>query len=204
MKLVIPYKKMKTLIEAAEPMTTKPFLAFLYAGANRIGELVKYRHIKKERTRNEHGKLKWTGKYLFNYGYDIKASDVISYPNYIYIETPNFKNPKEELKKVIVSKVHEKWLTDIIEDYVDRHKGGVLFNFKRHKAMELVKKYLQTNSHNVRRSRLTHLSNIFGYDPWEIKATAGHSNLESSISYIQAQPHQLKRKLEHPVMPDEL
>jgi len=177
-----------------DPYRARPFITFMYGTASRVGELIPYTHIYR----------KVLGDISFLESPGITKGGVLLGPDGVTITLKNFKNKSRPQKDVFISNKREGWICSIIEDYVVNRPEGTLFNFKRHTALNMIKKELGIRSHDLRHSRLTHLFRHFDYGNYEIKETAGHSSLETSGIYVHLRKKDLKRKLENPVLEEGL
>lgn len=221
------YDEIKELLKMEIPWRSRALFAFQYASGCRIGELIPYVNHHKVALKDDDNKIvknkkgeirykKWThiskGLLKSNIKFDEKEG-IIEW------SMPNFK-VKNEAKKTKYPFIlrGETILWNAIDIWVNGSKKyGVepcleqVFNIREVRARQLIKQVIkdyvkQTGkkhlfehaSHALRRSRGTHLAEIFDYNAYEIMAALGHSSLQSGVNYVATaqRKKKMKEKLE--------
>jgi len=98
---------------------------------------------------------------------------------------PNFKTKrKKRLTKEPFILKEEKLLWGIITSWLDVC-GEQVFELKEARVRQLIREVIHPySSHVLRKSRGTHLADVFGYNAYEIREALGHSSLETGIHYV--------------------
>ena len=194
------YDEIKELLKMPMPWRTRALFAFQYASGARIGELIPYTHIASKE---------------ISLGLQKSEIKINQDEGIIEWEMPNFKvkNEAKKTKYPFVLK-EETILWNIINIWVNGSKKyGVepcqkqVFNIRQVRARQLIreqiKKYADKtgkdhlykhSSHALRRSRGTHLAELFKYNAYEIMAALGHSSLQSGIHYVATAQRKQKMK----------
>jgi len=211
----IPYDLIKRIIIDCPNSRTKALIAFQYATGCRIGELLSYTHkvLKKEikklsreylrkgltlkRTDNDYYYFETRG--LLKKMVKVKESN--EFGRYLDIALNNFKASSIKFKNAFVLEKTEKWLYDALVNWVNslpdfQHK---VFTLRISRASELVDKELKKynekySTHYLRHSRLTHLSELYDLNVYEIKTIAGHSSIIPSLTYVHIHKKDVLRK----------
>lgn len=190
------YDEIKEILQMDMPWRTRALFAFQYASGCRIGELLPYLHLES----------KEVTKGLLKSNIKINEEEGI-----IEWEMPNFK-VKLESKKTKYPFVlkQEKLLWKIIKIHYNKC-GEQVFDLRQSRARQLIReqihKYAEETgkdhlkshaSHALRRSRGTHLAQLFNYDAYEIMAALGHSSLQSGVHYVATaqRKNKMLKKLE--------
>lgn len=198
------YAEIKDLIKTPMEWRTRALITFQYASGCRIGELLQYKHLVSDKVSS--GLLKS----------NIQINDE---KGIIEWSMPNFKtkNEQKQIKYPFVLK-KEKIFWNVIHIWLNgSEKFGVqpcgeqVFDIRQSRARQLIRQQFQAyvkksgkshlkghSSHALRRSRGTHLAEIFKYDAYEIMAALGHSSLQSGIHYVATarRKQKMEQKLE--------
>ena len=112
---VIPYAKIKHIIEECADDRTRALLAFQYAMGNRVGELAKeYKHTNKKGVPVTEG---------------IRRDQFFETEDSVEWESPNFKNSRHKVKRAWIEKGLEPWLCDIIKKWLEFFSNRVPRNY---------------------------------------------------------------------------
>jgi|TARA_Y100000034_G_C6889241_1_gene408827 integrase len=173
----IDYPELMHLLTKPLEPRTRALIAFQYASAARIGELLPYTHKIKD---------KETDRLVYShYTNGLLKSNFFMGVNKITWRLPNFKtkSKKRLIKEPFVLK-EEKVLWDIITSWLANCSEQV-FELREARARELIRNVISPySSHVLRKSRGTHLADLFGYNAYEIREALGHSSLETGIHYV--------------------
>ena len=190
----IDYPDLINLIKEIQDKRTRALIAFQYASAARIGELLSYNHnlVHPDETKEEkkffknNPEKKRDRKRVYSNTKGLIKSNFSIGVNKIVWVMPNFKTKtkKRMYKEPFVLK-EETVLWDIIKDWLS-FCGEQVFELKESRVRELIRKTIggTYSSHVLRKSRGTHLADIFGYNAYEIREALGHSSLETGIHYV--------------------
>lgn len=184
------YDEIKELIKMDMDWRTRALITFQYASGCRIGELLVYKHRLSGKVSN--GLLK--SNITIN---DKKGIIEWSMPNFkVKNEQKQTKFPFVLKKETIFWNIIKIWLQGS-KKYGVQPCGEQVFDLRQSRARELMryqfkayakktgKWHLKNHaSHALRRSRGTHLAEIFEYDAYEIMAALGHSSLQSGVHYV--------------------
>jgi len=178
----LTYPEIKELILNEPVKRTQALLAFQYASACRIGEILKYKHKTTD------------GQEYVTQG--LLKSNITIKDNEIMWQIPNFKcKKKDRVNKIgFVLKDKEQWLWEIIHSWITTSQEQI-FQLSESKARQLIREALKPYgyaSHTLRKSRGTHLSE-WGYNVYEIMNYLGHIRMETGLSYIAAT--QMRKKI---------
>jgi integrase len=180
----ISYPQMLRILRAKMEMRTRALIALQYASGSRIGELLEYEHTDGRVTQ---GLLR--KNFLIN-------------DEGIFWKMPNFKtkDKKKAWKYPFVLK-EERLLYKIILMWLKYLPVGAerIFEIKESWARKLIRDIIRPYaSHALRRSRATHLAEVFNYNVYEISSVLGHSRLDTSMYYVSAamRKEKMKKKLE--------
>ena len=182
------YEAIKEIIKMPMEWRTRSLITFQYASGCRIGELLQYKHLRsKEVTAGLlKSKIKVTEKEI-----------AWSMPNFkVKNESKQTKYPFVLKNETIFWNVIKIWLQGS-KKYGVQPCGEQVFDLRQSRARQLIreqiKKYAKKTgkshlnshaSHALRRSRGTHLAEIFKYDAYEIMDALGHSSLQSGVHYV--------------------
>lgn len=187
---------MSILLNPKIEKRTRALIAFQYASAARIGELFKYDHKVKERIKDkETNELITTDKTIEYITPGLLKSKFFMGKDKIYWTMRNFKtrNKNYLVKNPFVLR-EEKVLWKVIRWWLNQCEEQV-FELKEARARQLIRQAISPySSHILRRSRGTHLVEIFGYNAYEIKAALGHVSLETGIHYISTANREKKMR----------
>lgn len=209
------YDEIKEILTMKMDWRTRALFAFQYASGCRIGELLPFHHFHKVMIKDEDKKPVKDEKGNFQYKeWDnvtkglLKSNIKINEEEgLIEWSMPNFK-VKNEAKKTKFPFVlkQEKLLWKIIKIHYNKC-GEQVFDLRQSRARQLIreqiheyaretgKDHLKSHaSHALRRSRGTHLAEIFGYDAYEIMAALGHTSLQSGVHYVATAQRKAKMK----------
>lgn len=217
------YQEIKELLKMKMPWRTRALITFQYASGCRIGELLPYvnRHrvaLKdedKKVIKNKKGEIKYKEWIDVSQGLLKSNIKINEEEGIIEWSMPNFK-VKNEAKKTKFPFVlkQEFILWDVIHIWVNGSKkyrvepcNEQVFNIRQTRARQLTREQIQAYvkktgkthlnkhaSHAFRRSRGTHLAEIFGYDAYEIMESLGHSSLQSGVHYVATAQRKKKMK----------
>jgi len=200
-KEVIPYEKVREIVENCKDRRTRALIAMQYAFNARVGELsMEYRH------RYVVGKKNPMIETKVVQGLTVK--DFYDNPKYIEVHLPNFKNTRLTRKVVRLTKGGESWLLTPIVEWINSKRGMHVFDIQQCRIRGLIDKELKKyhpaySTHCLRHSRCTHLHSKFGYSAYEIKESAGHARLETSAQYTRIDPQLMMDKIMVAEMEDE-
>lgn len=213
------YDEIKEILNMKMPWRTRALFAFQYASGCRIGELLQFHHFYKVTIKDENKKpiKDKNGNFQYKEWDDVTQGllksniKINEEEGIIEWSMPNFK-VKNEAKKTKCPFVlkQEELLWRIIKIHYNKCDEQV-FDIRQSMARQLIreqihkyaeetgKEHLKSHaSHALRRSRGTHLAQIFGYDAYEIMAALGHSSLQSGVHYVATAQRKKKmlKKLE--------
>ncbi len=182
---VIPYKEIMALLARTKDRQTRALIAFQYVSAARIGELLRYAHASDKLVSRKEPELGRIEKKYETAG--LLKSNITLTPDTIYWVIPNFKvgeaNKDKQTKTPFVFK-DEEILWAVVTDWLAT-SGEQVFELRQSRARQLVSKAIfPLASHTLRRSRGTHLSDLFGFTAYDIRDYLGHVSLETSASYV--------------------
>ena len=217
------YDEIKELLKTSMPWRTRALFAFQYASGARIGELIPYvnhhrvslKDEDKRPIKDKEGNIKYKEWKDISQGLQRSKIKINEEEGIIEWEMPNFKvkNEAKKTKYPFVLK-EETILWNIINIWVNGSKKfGVepcqeqVFNIRQVRARQLIREQIREYadktgkthlyehaSHALRRSRGTHLAEIFGYNAYEIMDALGHSSLQSSVHYVATAQRKQKMK----------
>lgn len=186
------------------PLRIRALMAFQYASACRIGELLQYNHklIDPKETKKEQKyfvkypeRAKIERKYIYKESQGLLKSKIYIGKNKIIWKMPNFKTKKKkkQTKEPFILR-EEKLLWRIITLWL-KQCGEQVFDLKESRARQLIRRYLKSkSSHILRKSRGTHLANIFNYTSYDIRDALGHVSLETGTHYISTADREKKMR----------
>jgi len=188
----LEYDEILDLLKPSNPMPfrTRSLITFQYASSSRIGELLDYDHtlVSPKETKEEkayYQKHPEGRNYIHTHTNGLLKSNIFIGPKRISWKMPNFKtkNKNKQFKEPFVLK-EENLLWRIITKWLSMC-GEQVFELRESRARQLVREQLKPySSHILRKSRGTHLANIFGYNSYDIRDALGHVSLESGTHYI--------------------
>ncbi len=186
------------------PFQVRALIAFQYVSAARIGELLKYNHklVHPNETKKEKEYFKKyperankERRYIYKESDGLLKSKIYRGKNKISWKMPNFKtkNKSKQSKEPFVLR-EEKLLWTIITLWL-KNCGEQVIDLKESRARQLIRRYLKSkSSHILRKSRGTHLANIFNYTSYDIRDALGHVSLETGIHYISTANRETKMR----------
>lgn len=217
------YLEIKEILKMKMPWRTRALFAFQYASGCRIGELIPYVNKHKVSLKDKHEKPieNEQGEIQYEEWQDVSQGllksniKINEEEGIIEWSMPNFK-VKNEAKKTKFPFVlkQETIFWNIIKIWVNgSQKLGVnpcqeqVFNIRQAHARTLIRTQIQKYakktgkegllkhaSHAIRRSRGTHLAELFEYTAYEIKEALGHSSLQSGVHYVATAQRKQKMK----------
>ena len=186
---VIPYEKIEELIfELNHDKRTQALIVFQYASGARVGELVSYKHTHRVMEFNkEEGKKVWTGETKNNETHGLRKMNFNIQPDKISWSMPNFKAKSKPTKNPFVLKNEMGGLMYIVIKNWLGNCGEQVFEIGEKTARNAIKNAIfPLSSHSLRKSRATHLVEIFGFNSYDILNYLGHTRMSSTIFYIEA------------------
>lgn len=211
----IPYDLIKRIINDCPISRTKALIAFQYATGCRIGELLSYTHKKVSPAAKKKAKKHRILGEPYCYKPEdhvfpetkgllkemVKTEESEEFGMVLTITLDNFKASGINSKIAFVVEKREKWLFDLLLDWVNslpEHQDKV-FTVRRSRASGLVDKELKKyhgkySTHYLRHSRLTHLNSIYGWNVYEIMDFAGHTSIKPSSAYVHVHKKDVLRK----------
>ncbi len=186
---VIPYEHIEQSIFALnQDKRTQALVVFQYTSGARIGELLSYKHAYRVMEFNkEKGKKVWTGEIEYKQTRGLLKSNFNIQPNKISWDMPNFKAKSKPTKHPFVLKKEMGGLLYIvIKKWLDGC-GEEVFVIGEKTARNSIKKAIfPLSSHSLRKSRGTHLVEVFGYNAYDVMITLGHTTMASGLFYVEA------------------
>ncbi len=198
---VIPYEAIEEIIyKLNHNKRAQALVVFQYSSGARIGELVSYKHSHKEMVYDKnHGKKVWTGEILFKETRGLLKSNFNIQPDKISWSMPNFKAKSKPTKNPFVLKKEMGGLLYVvIKNWLAVCEQEVFSIGEKTARNEIKAAIFPLSSHSLRKSRGTHLVEIFGYNNYDILSVLGHTRMDSSLFYIDAvnQEKKMEKALE--------
>ncbi len=178
---IIPYQKIKEIMKSIPELRTKALFACQYGLGARLGELVQYKHKRKNELFYETtGITKDKINPIIQGGQRVWICNI---PNFKQIKiTGNVTGKFARKEPYIIEK--EKWLFEPFKEWYDLSSGN-FFVFRYRRAIQLLKEILPDGMypHCLRHSRATHLRRIFGLPIEDVQVFLGHSSVETTMVY---------------------
>ncbi len=143
----------------------------------------------------EKGRKVWTGEIEYKETRGLLKSNFNIQPHKISWEMPNFKAKSKPTKSPFVLKkemggllyvVIKKWLEGCEE---------AVFSIGEKTARNVIKRAIfPLSSHSLRKSRGTHMVEIFGFNSYDILNFLGHTRMSSGLFYVEAVNQEKKMK----------
>jgi integrase len=189
----IGYETIKNIILHITDKRLQALISFQYASAARLGELIRYKHWPRAIWINDFRVV--NPERVITQG--ILRNRVYVQPDRISWIMPNFKhikNVKFRFKEPFVY-VEEKWLYDILKEWVEDCTTENIFNLKISQTRKIITEVLKPYStHVLRRSRVTHLVDICDMNAFDAMAILGHSKLDTAVYYVGAIGRERKQR----------
>lgn len=186
---VIPYQTVLDIIfKLNHDKRTQALVVFQYSSGARVGELVSYKHCLRELVYDkDKGKKVWTGKILESQSNGLLKSNFSVQSDKISWDMPNFKaKSKPKKSPFVLKKEMGGLLYTVIKNWLANCEQQV-FSIGEKTARNAIKKAIfPLSSHSLRKSRGTHLVEVFNYNPYDIMATLGHTSMASGLFYVEA------------------
>jgi len=186
---VIPYETIEEKIFGLNhDKRTQALVVFQYTSGARVGELVSYKHTHRVMVYDkEKGRNVWTGEINHKQTRGLLKSNFNIQPNKISWDMSNFKAKSKPTKNPFVLKNEMGGLLYIvIKKWLDGC-GEEVFSIGEKTARNSIKKAIfPLSSHSLRKSRGTHLVEVFGYNVYDVMVTLGHTTMASGLFYIEA------------------
>ena len=186
---VIPYETIEEIIFGLNhDKRTQALVTFQYTSGARIGELLSYKHTHRIMEFNkDKGKNVWTGKIEYKQTRGLLKSNFSILPHKISWDMPNFKAKSKPFKSPFVLKKEMGGLLYIVIKKWLESCGEEVFSIGEKTARNSIKKAVfPLSSHSLRKSRGTHLVEIFNYTVYDVMASLGHTSMGSGLFYVEA------------------
>lgn len=186
---VIPYESIEEIIFGLNHDKRAQALVVLqYTSGARVGELVHYKHSYKVMVYSkDKGKKIWTGEIEEKETRGLLKSNFNIQPNKISWSMPNFKAKSKPTKNPFVLKKEMGGLLFVVIKKWLESTGEAVFQIGEKTARNLIKKAIfPLSSHSLRKSRGTHLVEVFGYNVYDVMISLGHTSMASTLFYVEA------------------
>lgn len=186
---VIPYETIEEIIFGLNhDKRTQALVTFQYTSGARVGELLKYNHTHRVTVYNkEKGRKVWTGKTKHNETYGLRKNNFNIQPHKISWSMPNFKAKSKPSKNPFVLRKEMSGVMYLVIKNWLAYCGEQVFQIGEKTARNSIKKAVfPLSSHSLRKSRGTHLVEIFGFNPYDILNYLGHTRISSGLFYVEA------------------
>lgn len=134
---------------------------------------------------------------------EIKIRDDLSIPILLIVEVPTLKKKRFgqiPTKPVPIFLNKEPEMSQIIIDHLNTivNVKAPIFGFGKRRAQQLIKKYFGDNwyLHFIRKSRITHLVEIYGWNDWEVKKFINWSDTRPMTSYVNLSIKDIVKKMQ--------
>ncbi len=135
----------------------------------------------------EKGKKVWNGEIEEKETRGLLKSNFNIQPNKISWDMPNFKAKSKQTKNPFVLKKEMGGLLYVVIKKWLEGCGEAVFEIGEKTARNLIKKAIfPLSSHSLRKSRGTHLVEVFGYNVYDVMVTLGHTTISSGLFYVEA------------------
>jgi len=197
---VIPYQTVLDIIFNLQDKRTQALVVFQYTSGARIGELLSYTHAYRVMEYNkDKGKKVWTGEIDYRQTKGILKSNFNIQEHKISWDMPNFKAKSKPSKTpFVLRKEMDGLLYFIIKAWL-KNCGEQVFEIGEKTAGNAIKNAIfPLSSHSLRKSRGTHLVEVFGYNVYDVMNWLGHTSMGSGLFYVEAvsQEEKMRKVLE--------
>jgi hypothetical protein len=195
-------------INTIPSLRDKALVAIAYLTAGRISEIVSqkelrkviYKHKvvkgKKEFEYDNEGNLildkivkvplNYPGICKKDIGYGFMENKKDGELKVMIISMQNRKNKEQARKNIPIVIEREKEFVDIIQAYIgSMDLETPLFPINKHRAYQIISKYMKMNCHFLRDIRLSHLVILYHRDGSRLKQFAGWHDLKPASRYVQ-------------------
>lgn len=180
----LSYQQIQDILQRIEDKRTQYIIALQYASAARVGEMIEYKHYQKGQDE----------KPIITHG--ILRKNIFITPEEISWSMPNFKvKRKDRTTKHPFVLAQEKFLYNIIKDRTLECLTENVIDLKQSHVRKLIREAIKPySSHILRRSRATHLVDLFDYNAYDIMYALGHTKLDTSMYYVAERDTRRKMK----------